>query len=41
MLNKRFMPALFIAAQKALFAVPGHSVLRYIIATAMWTFYRR
>jgi hypothetical protein len=41
MLNKCFMPALFIAAQKALFAIPGHPVLRYIVTAAMRTFYRR
>jgi hypothetical protein len=35
------MSELFIAAQKALFAIPGPSVLRYITASAMRTFYRR
>jgi hypothetical protein len=41
MFNKRFASALFIAAQKALFAIPGRPVLRYIAASAMRTFYRR
>jgi hypothetical protein len=38
--HKRHMPALFIAAQKGLFAIPGCSVLCYIAASAMRTFYR-
>jgi hypothetical protein len=33
MLNKRLMPAFFIAPQKALFAVPGCSVLLYLVAS--------
>jgi hypothetical protein len=41
MLNKRFASTLFIAAQKALFAIPGHPVLLSIAAAAMRTFYRR
>jgi hypothetical protein len=41
MLNKRFVSALFIAAQKTLFAIPGRSVLLYLFTSAMRTFYRR
>jgi hypothetical protein len=35
------MSAFFIAAQKPLFAISGRSVLLYIAASAMRTFYRR
>jgi hypothetical protein len=41
MLNKQLMSALFITAQKALFAVPGCSVLLYLVASAMGAFHRR